>query len=73
MGRIQKKGVKGAASNFLTRQQALKKLQISLADFRRICILKGIILVNLVIKRKLTKDFCTKYLLLCQGYQIPFT
>ncbi|KAI8343436.1 Pescadillo N-terminus-domain-containing protein [Chlamydoabsidia padenii] len=42
MGRIQKKGVKGAASNFITRQQALKKLQISLADFRRICILKGI-------------------------------
>ncbi|KAI8343649.1 Pescadillo N-terminus-domain-containing protein [Chlamydoabsidia padenii] len=42
MGRIQKKGVRGAASNFITRQQALKKLQISLADFRRICILKGI-------------------------------
>ncbi|CAO3643171.1 unnamed protein product [Cunninghamella blakesleeana] len=42
MGKIQKKGVKGAAANFLTRQQALKKLQISLADFRRICILKGI-------------------------------
>lgn len=34
MGRIQKKGVKGAASNFITRQQALKKLQISIADFR---------------------------------------
>ncbi|ORZ05791.1 Pescadillo N-terminus-domain-containing protein [Absidia repens] len=42
MGRIQKKGVKGAAANFITRQQALKKLQISIADFRRICILKGI-------------------------------
>ncbi|KAI8070414.1 Pescadillo N-terminus-domain-containing protein [Gongronella butleri] len=42
MGRIQKKGVKGAAANFITRQQALKKLQISLADFRRLCILKGI-------------------------------
>jgi pescadillo protein len=34
MGRIQKKGVKGAAANFITRQQALKKLQISIADFR---------------------------------------
>ncbi|KAI8976015.1 Pescadillo N-terminus-domain-containing protein [Pilobolus umbonatus] len=42
MGKIIKKGVKGAAANYITRQQALNKLQISLADFRRLCILKGI-------------------------------
>ena len=32
----------GAATNYITRNQAIKKLQISLADFRRLCILKGI-------------------------------
>lgn len=42
MGKIIKKGVKGAASNYITRNQAVKKLQVSLADFRRLCILKGI-------------------------------
>ncbi|KAI8047589.1 Pescadillo N-terminus-domain-containing protein [Gilbertella persicaria] len=42
MGKIIKKGTKGAAANYITRQQALNKLQISLADFRRLCILKGI-------------------------------
>ncbi|KAF2877110.1 Pescadillo N-terminus-domain-containing protein [Massariosphaeria phaeospora] len=42
MGRIKKKGTAGAAKNYITRTRAVKKLQISLPDFRRLCIFKGI-------------------------------
>ncbi|KAF2192152.1 hypothetical protein K469DRAFT_620151 [Zopfia rhizophila CBS 207.26] len=42
MTRIKKKGTSGAAKNYITRTRAVKKLQISLPDFRRLCIFKGI-------------------------------
>lgn len=42
MGAIKKKHTKGNAKNFITRSQAIRKLQVSLADFRRLCIFKGI-------------------------------
>ncbi|MBN3304288.1 PESC protein, partial [Amia calva] len=33
---------RGSATNYITRNKARKKLHLSLADFRRLCILKGI-------------------------------
>ena len=42
MARIKKKGQEGAAKTYITRNQALKLLQLTLADFRRLCILKGV-------------------------------
>ncbi|GMH37426.1 hypothetical protein BSKO_05299 [Bryopsis sp. KO-2023] len=41
-GKKLKKGTRGTAVNYLTRGDALKKLQVSLKTFRRLCILKGI-------------------------------
>jgi len=42
MGKIKKKGTSGTVTSFMTRKAALKKLQVSLAAFRKLCILKGI-------------------------------
>ncbi|XP_057179768.1 pescadillo [Triplophysa rosa] len=43
MGGLQKKKYEsGSATNYITRNRARKKLSLSLADFRRLCILKGI-------------------------------
>ena len=42
MAKMKQKGKSGAAKNYITRNQAIKKLQVTLADFRRLCILKGI-------------------------------
>ncbi|KAM9178671.1 pescadillo homolog [Mergus octosetaceus] len=43
MGGLEKrKYERGSATNYITRNRARKKLQLSLADFRRLCILKGI-------------------------------
>ncbi|OBA27600.1 hypothetical protein HANVADRAFT_52057 [Hanseniaspora valbyensis NRRL Y-1626] len=42
MARILKRHTKGNVKNFITRTQAIRKLQISLQDFRKLCIFKGI-------------------------------
>ena len=36
------KGKKGAGAQYITRSNAIRKLQLPLQDFRRLCILKGV-------------------------------
>lgn len=42
MGKKLQKGKKGESTQYLTRSKAIRKLQLSLKDFRRLCILKGV-------------------------------
>ncbi|CUS08150.1 unnamed protein product [Tuber aestivum] len=49
MAKIKKKGVSGNAKNFITRTQAVRKLQVSLPDFRRLCIFKGVLARSLIL------------------------
>ncbi|OQV16181.1 Pescadillo-like protein [Hypsibius exemplaris] len=42
MGKMKKKFASGIATQYISRSQAVKRLQISLKDFRRLCILKGV-------------------------------
>ena len=42
MPKLQKKGESGHKAAYLTRRQAIAKLQVSFPVFRKLCILKGI-------------------------------
>lgn len=55
MGREKKKYEAGAATQYISRKQACKKLQLSLADFRRLCILKGVYPRQPANKKKVNK------------------
>lgn len=54
-GTKKRKFQRGAATAFVSRNKALKKLQLSLPDFRTLCIFKGIYPVEPLHKKKVNK------------------
>ncbi|CAK7245168.1 MAG: mRNA-binding ribosome synthesis protein nop7 [Sporothrix thermara] len=56
MARPKRKGEAGAARNYITRNQAVRKLQLSLPDFRKLCIWKGIYPREPRSKKKVSKS-----------------
>ncbi|KAK3798368.1 hypothetical protein RRG08_063379 [Elysia crispata] len=54
-GTKKKKFERGSATAFVSRNKALKKLQLSLGDFRALCIFKGIYPVEPLHKKKVNK------------------
>ncbi|XP_049851677.1 pescadillo homolog [Schistocerca gregaria] len=59
MARLKKKGESGSAVLYMTRERALRKLRLTLPQFRKLCILKGIYPRNP--KRKLRNSKRTYY------------
>ncbi|KAK7483722.1 hypothetical protein BaRGS_00025043 [Batillaria attramentaria] len=55
MGKRKRKYESGAATTYISRNQAIRKLQLSLADFRRLCILKGVYPQEPLHKKKVNK------------------
>lgn len=64
MGRQKHRGEAGAAKAFISRRKAMQKLQLTLKDFRRLCILKGIYPVEPKSKSKLSGGSNKTYYLL---------
>ncbi|CAK7564998.1 MAG: mRNA-binding ribosome synthesis protein nop7 [Sporothrix epigloea] len=56
MARPKRKGEAGASRNYITRNQAVRKLQLSLPDFRKLCIWKGIYPREPRSKKKVSKS-----------------
>lgn len=59
-GKKLKKGTGGASTIYIGRTRAIKKLQLSLRDFRRLCILKGIY-PCVYTRRVWAREFCVVF------------